>query len=48
MSDQYIGEIRMFSGNYAPQGWAFCNGQSLSINGNDTLYSVIGTKGGFA
>jgi len=47
MSDQYVGEIRMFSGNYPPQGWAFCNGQLLSIGGDyDTLYSLIGTTYG--
>ncbi len=46
MSDQYVGEIRMFAGNYAPQGWAFCNGALLPINGNDALYSVLGTTYG--
>lgn len=42
MSDQYLGEIRMFSGNYAPVGWAFCDGSILPINGNEALYSLIG------
>ncbi|MBB6734244.1 phage tail protein [Cohnella zeiphila] len=47
MSDQYLGEIRMFSGNYAPQGWAFCNGQILSVNENQALFSILGgTYGG--
>jgi microcystin-dependent protein len=46
MSDQYLGEIRMFSGNYAPQGWAFCNGQTLQINQNQALYSLLGTTYG--
>ena len=47
MSDQYVGEIRMFSGNFAPQGWYFCDGSTLSINGNEMLYSLIGiTYGG--
>lgn len=46
MSDQYIGEIRMFGGNFAPQGWAFCEGQELSISENDALYSLIGTTYG--
>jgi len=46
MSDQYVGEIRMFSGNFAPQGWYFCDGSTLSINGNEMLYSVIGTTYG--
>ncbi|MBB6634755.1 phage tail protein [Cohnella thailandensis] len=46
MSDQYLGEIRMFSGAYAPQDWAFCNGQLLPINGNDALFTLIGTQYG--
>lgn len=46
MSDPYVGEIRMFSGNYAPQDWALCNGQMLPIQGNETLYSLIGTTYG--
>ncbi|WP_431027703.1 phage tail protein [Lysinibacillus sp. LZ02] len=46
MADAYIGEIRMFSGNYAPVGWALCNGQVLLINGNEALYSLIGTMYG--
>jgi microcystin-dependent protein len=46
MSDQYLGEIRMFSGNYAPEGWAFCNGQTLQINQNEALYSLLGTTYG--
>lgn len=46
MSDQYLGEIRMFSGNYAPQGWALCNGQLLAIKQNEALYTLIGTTYG--
>jgi len=47
MSDQYLGEIRMFAGNYAPEGWAMCNGQTLSIAEYPELYSLIGmTYGG--
>jgi microcystin-dependent protein len=47
MGDQYIGEIRMFGGTFAPQGWAFCNGQILPISGNEALFSLIGnTYGG--
>lgn len=47
MSDQYVGEIRMFAGKYAPKDWAFCDGSLLSINGNEMLYSLIGvTYGG--
>lgn len=42
MSDQCLGEIRMFAGNYAPEGWAFCDGALLSINEHSTLYSLIG------
>lgn len=38
MSDQYIGEIRMFSGKYAPVGWELCNGQLLTITGNEALF----------
>lgn len=43
MSDQYLGEIRMFAGNFAPLNWAFCNGQLLSISQNTALFSLIGT-----
>ncbi|PZF74452.1 phage tail protein [Taibaiella soli] len=44
--DQYLGEIRMFGGNFAPIGWALCNGQTLSISENEALYSLIGTTYG--
>jgi microcystin-dependent protein len=43
MADPYIGEIRMFGGNFAPLGWAFCEGQLLSIGENEALFSLIGT-----
>jgi microcystin-dependent protein len=46
MSDQYIGEIRMFGGNFAPLDWAFCNGQLVSISQNDALFALIGTTYG--
>ena len=46
MSTPYIGEIRMFAGNFAPQGWALCQGQILAISENDTLFSLIGTTYG--
>lgn len=46
MSDMYVGEIRMFTGNYAPVGWAMCNGQLLSISQNEALYTLIGTTYG--
>ncbi|MET3697093.1 microcystin-dependent protein [Bacillus oleivorans] len=44
--DAYIGEIRMFGGNFAPVGWAFCNGQEISISDNEALFSLIGTTYG--
>lgn len=44
--DQFIGEIRMFGGNYAPDGWAFCNGQLLPISEYEALFSLIGTTYG--
>ncbi|MGG6242055.1 phage tail protein [Nodosilinea sp. AN01ver1] len=43
MSDPFVGEIRMFAGNFAPRGWAFCNGQLLPISQNTALFSLIGT-----
>lgn len=47
MSECFIGEIRMFSGNYAPQGWEMCNGQLLPISQNQVLYTLLGiTYGG--
>ena len=46
MSDPYIGEIRMFGGNFAPSGWLLCDGRSLSISQYDTLYNLIGTTYG--
>ena len=46
MSSPYIGEIRMFGGNFAPAGWAFCDGQLMPISQNDTLFNLIGTTYG--
>jgi microcystin-dependent protein len=46
VAQPYIGEIRMFAGNFAPDGWAFCDGQVLPISGNDTLFNLIGTTYG--
>jgi microcystin-dependent protein len=46
MSDPYIGEIRMFGGNFAPQGWAMCQGQIMPISQNDALFNLIGTAFG--
>ena len=43
MSEPFVGEIRMFAGNFAPRGWAFCDGQLLSISQNDALFSLLGT-----
>jgi microcystin-dependent protein len=41
--DPFIGQIMMFGGNFAPRGWAFCNGQLLSIAQNTALFSILGT-----
>lgn len=41
-----IGEIRLFAGNFAPKGWAFCEGQMLAINTNTALFSILGTTYG--
>lgn len=46
MSEAFIGEIRMFGGNFAPRGWAFCDGQLLAISENDALFSLLGTTYG--
>lgn len=46
LSDQYLGEIRLFAGNYAPEGWAMCSGQSIPINQNNALFSLLGTTYG--
>lgn len=46
MSNPYVGEIRMFGGNFAPAGWMFCEGQLLSIAENETLFNLIGTTYG--
>jgi microcystin-dependent protein len=46
MSDPFIAEIRLFAGNFAPRGWAFCNGQILSIAQNTALFALLGTTYG--
>ncbi|HTL97928.1 MAG TPA: tail fiber protein [Holophagaceae bacterium] len=46
MSQPYLGEIRMFAGNFAPRGWYFCNGQLLAISQNTALFSLLGTQYG--
>ena len=43
MSEPFVGEIRMFAGNFAPRGWAFCDGQLLAVSQNDALFSLLGT-----
>lgn len=42
MSEPFVGEIRLFANNYAPQGWMFCEGQILPINTNQALYAILG------
>lgn len=44
--EPFVGEIRMFAGNFAPAGWALCNGQLLSISSHSALFSVLGTTYG--
>jgi microcystin-dependent protein len=46
MAQPYVGEIRMFGGNFAPAGWMFCQGQLLPISENETLFNLIGTTYG--
>jgi len=46
MSGPYVGEIRMFAGNFAPAGWMFCEGQLLPISEYETLFNLIGTTYG--
>ncbi len=43
MSDPFVGEIKMFAGNFAPRGWAFCDGQLMAVSQNDALFSLLGT-----
>lgn len=46
MSQPYVGEIRIFAGNFAPVGWAFCDGSLQAISQNETLFNLIGTTYG--
>ena len=46
MSNPFVAEIRIFAGNFAPKGWAFCNGQLLPISQNTALFSLLGTTYG--
>lgn len=41
--EPFIGEVQWFAGNFAPRGWAFCDGQLLPISGNEALFSIVGT-----
>ncbi len=44
--EPFIGEIRLFAGNYAPQGWLLCQGQLIDISSNEILYALLGTTYG--
>ncbi len=46
MAQPYVGEIRLFAGNFAPVGWMFCDGQQLPISENEVLFQLIGTTYG--
>src|SRR5919107_2606318 len=46
MAQPYVGEVRMFAGNFAPAGWMFCEGQELPISENETLFQLLGTTYG--
>ena len=46
MAQPYVGEIRMFAGNFQPAGWMFCEGQLLPVSENETLFQLIGTTYG--
>ena len=46
MAEPFVGEIKMFAGNFAPRGWALCDGQLLSVSQNDALFSLLGTQYG--
>src|SRR5512135_3131486 len=46
MADQFVAEIRIFAGNFAPTGWALCNGQLMPISQNTALFSLLGTTYG--
>ena len=46
MAQPYVGEIRMFAGNFAPAGWMFCDGSLMPISENETLFNLIGTTYG--
>ena len=43
MSEPFVGQIKMFAGNFAPRGWAYCDGQLLAVSQNDALFNLLGT-----
>ncbi len=43
MAEPFVGQIKIFAGNFAPRGWAFCDGQLLAVSQNDALFSLLGT-----
>ncbi|MFE4569846.1 phage tail protein [Paenibacillus chitinolyticus] len=46
MADAYLGEIRIFAGNFAPRGWALCNGQLMPVSQNSALFAILGIQYG--
>ena len=44
--DGFVGEVKMFAGNFAPRGWALCEGQLLAVSSNPALFSILGTTYG--
>ena len=46
MSEPFIGQIKIFAGNFAPRGWAFCDGTLLQVSQNTALFSILGTTYG--
>ena len=46
MADPFVGEVRLFAGTFAPQGWALCDGRLLAISQSEVLYTLIGTTYG--
>ena len=44
--DEYLGVVKLFAGNFAPRGWAYCDGQLLSLSQNTALFSLLGTTYG--
>ena len=44
--DSFIGEVKLFAGDFAPRGWLFCNGKLMPIDGNEALFSLLKTRYG--